>query len=61
MDYNDYTMAALVRQRHAELMAEARCQSLAQRHRRRRDLRAAVGAVLIRLGARLLREHYVTP
>lgn len=62
MDYNEYSITALVQQRHAEMVAEARRHAMARQHRRPRpDVRAAVGAALIRLGAWLLREHYVTP
>jgi hypothetical protein len=62
MDYNEYTITSLVRQRHAEMIAAAARNALARRHRRPPpDVRAALGAALIRLGAWLLREHYVTP
>jgi hypothetical protein len=61
MDYNEYTMAFLIRQRHAEMLAQARHAAEVQRLRPgRTELRAAVGAVLIRLGAWLLREDYAT-
>lgn len=63
MDFNEYAITSLVRQRHAEMVATAARHAIARQQRRRPpvDLRAALGAALIRLGAWLLREHYVTP
>ena len=59
MDFNEYTALMLVRERHAEMVAAARRNALLKEHTRgRRTLRAALGTVLIRVGARLLREHY---
>jgi hypothetical protein len=59
MDFNEYTALMLVRERHAEILAAARRDALAKDAiRRRRTLRATLGTVLIRVGARLLREHY---
>jgi hypothetical protein len=61
MDHNEYTLAFLIRQRHAEMLAQARAAAEVQRHRpRRTEVRVVVGAVLIRLGTWLLREDYVT-
>jgi hypothetical protein len=61
MDLNEYTMSALIKQRHAELVADARRQALL-RHRAtaRRPLRVRLGTALIRIGAWLLREDYGT-
>lgn len=54
MDYNACLAAALVRERHRELAAEARRRELLRRVSHRRSLRAVVGLALIRLGTRLL-------
>jgi hypothetical protein len=62
MDLNEYTTGVLIKQRHAELMAEARRQALLRRGGQpRRPLRVTLGTALIRLGAWLLREHYSSP
>jgi hypothetical protein len=59
MDFNEYTALMLVRERHAEMVAAARREALLKEYTRgRRTFRAALGTVLIRVGARLLREHY---
>jgi hypothetical protein len=58
MDFNEFTVHWLIKQRHAELIAEARHRSLAP-SRRARPLRATVGTALIRAGAWLLREPEV--
>jgi hypothetical protein len=55
MDYNEFAADILIKQRHAELMAEARRRSLVP-PRHPRPLRATVGTALIRAGAWLLRE-----
>jgi hypothetical protein len=56
MDFNEYALASMLRERHAELLAAARRDALlrAVRPPGRRALRAWIGEVLIRLGARLL-------
>ena len=62
MDFNEYTMSVLIKQRHADLIAAARRDAL--RHSRdtlRRPLRVTLGTTLIRLGAWLLRGQYPTP
>jgi hypothetical protein len=62
MDLNEYTMGILIKQRHADLMAEARRHALLRRSgAARRPLRTMLGTALIRLGAWLLREQYPTP
>jgi hypothetical protein len=59
MDLNEYTTSVLIKQRHAELMAEARRQALLRRRDTpRRPLRVRLGTALIRIGAWLLREEY---
>jgi hypothetical protein len=59
MDYNEYATIFLVRERHAELVAAARRESLIRGlSGPRRTVRATLGTVLIRLGAWLLREAY---
>jgi hypothetical protein len=58
MDFNDFATHMLIKQRHAELLAEARHRALAPPRRTQR-LRAAVGTALIRAGAWLLREPEV--
>jgi CRISPR/Cas system endoribonuclease Cas6 (RAMP superfamily) len=57
MNLNEYVSEALVRERHRELMLEARRIRVARAAAPRRRLRAALGAALIRLGARLLRDE----
>src|SRR5262245_1724870 len=62
MDLNDYLAGKMIAQRHAELTAAARNAALARAGARpRRPLRVALGTLLIRAGARLLREHYAAP
>jgi hypothetical protein len=62
MDLNEYTMGILIKQRHADLMAEAGRHALLRRSgTARRPLRTMLGTALIRLGAWLLREQYPTP
>jgi hypothetical protein len=62
MDYNEYALSVLIEQRHAEMVAQARQAADLRRHGARRgEVRAAVGAALIRLGAWLLREDYAAP
>jgi hypothetical protein len=62
MDFNEYTMSVLIKQRHADLLAAARREALLRSlSPPRRPLRAALGTALIRLGAWLLREQYPTP
>lgn len=62
MDFNDYLTGRMIEQRHAELTAAARNDALARAGAGpRRPLRVALGTLLIRAGARLLREHYVAP
>jgi hypothetical protein len=56
MDYDEYAATLLVKQRHAELMAEVRRRSLLQHRRRPQSLRVTLGAALIRAGAWLMRE-----
>lgn len=59
MDHNEYATSILIKQHHAELIAEARRDALVrQASVRRRPWRAALGTALIRLGAWLLREQY---
>jgi hypothetical protein len=59
MDFNEYVTLALIRQRHAELTAVAQRDALLRTVRTpRRPLRTALGTVLIRLGAWLLRGQY---
>jgi hypothetical protein len=61
MDLNEYTMTWLIRQRHAELLEAARHYALMRRVRPRFGrLRLALGTVLIRMGAWLLRREYAT-
>ncbi|MCL6640544.1 MAG: hypothetical protein K6T92_04135 [Candidatus Rokubacteria bacterium] len=57
MDLNEYVSEALVRERHRELMAEARRLQVVRAAAPRRRLRAALGTALIRAGARLLRDE----
>lgn len=62
MDYNEYYIAWLIKQRVSELQAAARRAALLRdvplpRH----PLRVALGTALIRLGAWLLREEYASP
>jgi hypothetical protein len=59
MDFNEYTVTWLVRQRLRELEAEAQRERLAARARRtsRRRLRVVLGVVLVRLGSRLMRDE----
>jgi hypothetical protein len=62
MDFNEYTTAMLVRERHAEMVDAARRDALLRTApTARRPLRAALGTALIRAGAWLLREHYPAP
>jgi len=59
MDFNEYTTAWLVKERHAELVAAA--EAGARRRGARAEphpARVAVGTALIRVGAWLLRDHY---
>lgn len=57
MDYNEYALDALIRTRHAELIAQARAETQAQRYGSRHGaLRATAGTAFIRLGAWLLRD-----
>jgi hypothetical protein len=59
MDLNEYATAALIRQRHAEMVAVAHSEALAREARAaRRPLRVTVGTTLIRAGAWLLRREY---
>lgn len=59
MDFNEYAMLMMVRERHADMVAAARRDALVKGATRpRRTFRATLGTVLIRLGAWLLREHY---
>ncbi|MGH7309217.1 MAG: hypothetical protein ACREK6_11030 [Candidatus Rokuibacteriota bacterium] len=59
MDVNDYTLTWLVRQRHAEMLEAAQHRALLARVPPRSGrLRLAVGTVLIRMGAWLLRREY---
>ena len=55
MDYDEYALTFLIKQRHAELMAEARRRSLLQYRQRSQPLRVALGTALIRAGAWLMR------
>jgi hypothetical protein len=56
MDFNEYTLTWLVRQRLRELEAEAQRERLARTARTpRRRLGVALGVVLVRLGSRLTR------
>ena len=60
MEHNDYATRVLLKQRHDELMAAARKDAMLRAAGvHRRPLRAALGMALIRVGAWLLREHYV--
>ena len=62
MDFNEYTTAALVRERHAEMIEAARREALRQTVTGpRRPLRTTLGTALIRLGAWLLREQSPAP
>ncbi len=59
MDFNEYTMTWLIRQRHAEMVEAARRYALVkQAPPRAGRLRLALGTVLIRMGAWLLRREY---
>lgn len=59
MDYNDYFVEWLVKQRLSEARAQAaRASLLVEAHLRRATLRATVGTALIHVGAWLLRERY---
>ena len=56
MDYDEFALSLLIKQRHAEMIADARRRSLLRHRRRPPRLRLALGAALIRVGARLIRE-----
>lgn len=59
MDYNDYFVEWLVKQRLSEARARAgRVYLAAEAHRQRRPLRVTIGTALIHVGAWLLRERY---
>lgn len=59
MDFNEYVLTSLIKQRHAEMVAAARRDALRRAHTpRSRALRVTLGTVLIRAGARLLRDQY---
>jgi len=59
MDFNEYTVMWLIKQRHAEMIESAKRQALADRARHRENrLRLALGTALIRIGAWLLRRQY---
>jgi hypothetical protein len=59
MDFNEYTVTWLVRERLRELEAEARRERLAACARRtsHRRLRVVLGVVLVRLGSRLMQDE----
>lgn len=59
MEFNDYFVEWMVKQRLTERRADAqRYHLLSQLTRRRRPLRVVLGTALIRAGAWLLREVY---
>jgi len=59
MDFNEYATMWLIKQRHAETMEAARRHALLSQARPQSGrLRLALGTVLIRLGAWLLRREY---
>ncbi|HEY7366197.1 MAG TPA: hypothetical protein VIE37_19020 [Methylomirabilota bacterium] len=61
MDFNEYTMMWLIKQRHAEMAEAARRHTLVARVPPRSGrLRLALGTTLIRMGAWLLRRQYAT-
>lgn len=59
MDFNEYAVVSMIKQRHAEMVAEARRDAIIREHTAgRRVLRVTLGTALIRAGAWLLREEY---
>ena len=58
MDYGEYVIGVMLKQRHRDLLAEAQRDALLRAAGARpRPLRAALGAFLIRWGAWLLRDE----
>jgi len=61
MDFNEYTAMWILKQRHAEMMEAARRQALLKHAKPQASrLRLALGTVLVRMGAWLLRRQYAT-
>jgi hypothetical protein len=56
MDHDEFALRILLKQRHADMLAEARRRSLLQQRQPRPPLRVALGTTLIRVGAWLMRE-----
>lgn len=61
MDFNEYTVTWLLRERRRELEAEAQRRRLAGRTPRtpRRRLWVVLGVVLVRVGSRLMRDEHL--